>query len=427
MKKEMEKEQTICQPRQSCQEVSDEGGGCMAEWKNETLQNLMNIQTGNRNTEDNKIGGKYLFFVRSQQVEHIDTYSYDCEAVVTAGDGVGTGKVFHYVNGKFDVHQRVYVMSNFTNIVGKYFYYFFSENFLEEVNKFTAKSSVDSVRRAMITEMKINLPPLHEQRAIATALSDVDGYITSLERLIVKKRDIKTGTMQELLTGKRRLPGYSGEWKEVTLGNVCGIKDGTHQTPQYVDYGVPFYSVESVTGNNFTNTKYISYNEHRRLTAKYKIEQGDILMTRIGSVGVCKYVNWDVDASFYVSLALLKCMACVDAKYLCQYSQSQRFQKEIELHSLLHAIPKKINLGSIARVSLLLPTLDEQSAIATILSDMDGEIDVLTAKLNKARNIKRGMMQELLTGRIRLSVEQSEVNLVAKSKAKGGSPHEQAH
>ena len=98
------------------------------EWKIERLSNLMNIQTGSKNTEDQVANGIYPFFVRSQQVERIDSFSYDCEAVLTAGDGVGTGKVFHYIKGKFDVHQRVYVI-NFTDVTEGLFYYWFSENF----------------------------------------------------------------------------------------------------------------------------------------------------------------------------------------------------------------------------------------------------------------------------------------------------------
>ena len=123
------------------------------DWDCVAAKHLMKIETGSRNTEHKTDIGKYPFFVRSQKVERIDTYHYDCEAVLTAGDGVGTGKVFHHYIGKFDAHQRVYVMSNFDGITGRYFYNYFSENFGNEVSKYTAKSSVDSVRRDMIAEM----------------------------------------------------------------------------------------------------------------------------------------------------------------------------------------------------------------------------------------------------------------------------------
>ena len=154
------------------------------DWGLTSAKNLMKIETGSRNTEHKSDNGKYLFFVRSQQVEHIDSYHYDCEAVLTAGDGVGTGKVFHYINGKFDAHQRVYVMSQFKDISGRFFYNYFKENFGNEVAKYTAKSSVDSVRRDMIAEMLIPVPSPEEQQKIAEALSDMDNLISSLEKLI---------------------------------------------------------------------------------------------------------------------------------------------------------------------------------------------------------------------------------------------------
>jgi type I restriction enzyme S subunit len=250
--------------------------------------------------------------------------------------------------------------------------------------------------------MKIALPLPLEQRAIAGALSDVDELIGALDQLIAKKRDLKQAAMQQLLTGQTRLPGFSGEWEVKRFGDVATIRDGTHQTPKYMDSGIPFYSVEHVTSGDFTNTKFISEEEHRFLTKSFKIEKGDILMTRIGSIGDCKLIDWDVNASFYVSLALLKIPPGYSAAYIAHYSNTAAFKKEIELHSLQSAIPKKINLGPISEVKIEMPPLPEQTAIAEVLSDMDAELAALEQRGDKTRALKQGMMQELLTGRIRL-------------------------
>ena len=179
--------------------------GFNKKWEHTILEKLMQIETGNRNTEDKIIGGQFLFFVRSQQVESINSYSYDCEAVLTAGDGAGTGKVYHYINGKFDAHQRVYIMTQFEKIKGIYFYYFFSTNFLKVVNKYTAKTSVDSVRRHMISNMPILLPSLPEQTAIAEILTTADREIELLIKDLEQYKLIKKYLMQQLLTGKRRV------------------------------------------------------------------------------------------------------------------------------------------------------------------------------------------------------------------------------
>ena len=121
------------------------------DWEVKKLGDLANIGTGKKDTQDKVEDGKYPFFVRSQIVERINSYSFDGEAILTAGDGVGVGKVFHYINGKFDYHQRVYKLSDFKEgTSGRYIYEYFKKNFIREVTKYTAKTSVDSVRMEMI-------------------------------------------------------------------------------------------------------------------------------------------------------------------------------------------------------------------------------------------------------------------------------------
>lgn len=177
------------------------------DWNFEYIENLAYITTGGSNTQDRVDDGQYPFFVRSQTIERINSYSYDGEAVLTAGDGVGTGKVFHYINGKFDAHQRVYRISEFNEHINGYFFYlYFSNYFYKRIMQMTAKSSVDSVRREMIARMLVPLPPtLTEQTAIAAILSDMDAEIAALETKLAKARQVKQGMMQELLTGRIRL------------------------------------------------------------------------------------------------------------------------------------------------------------------------------------------------------------------------------
>jgi type I restriction enzyme, S subunit len=184
-------------------------GAIPEDWVLDYIENLAQITTGGRNTQDRVHDGQYPFFVRSQTVERINSYSYDGEAVLTAGDGVGTGKVFHYINGKFDAHQRVYRISEFSEqINGCFFFLYFSTHFYSRIMQMTAKSSVDSVRREMIARMRVPLPPTRaEQEAIAAILSDMDAEIVELEGKLAKARQIKQGMMQELLTGRIRLIG----------------------------------------------------------------------------------------------------------------------------------------------------------------------------------------------------------------------------
>lgn len=241
-------------------------------WKEVSVKDLMKIETGSRNTEDKIDNGQYPFFVRSQTVEHIDSFHYDCEAVLTAGDGVGTGKVFHYINGKFDAHQRVYVMSQFKDVLGKYFYYWFSKNFFAEVAKYTAKSSVDSVRKQMIAGMVLPLPSAEEQQKIVGILSDIDTLITNLQKLIQKKKDIRQGTMQMLVTGKKRLGNFSGEWFDCTLDSIAYVLNGDRGVnypsgDDFIEYGIPFINAGNISNNivDISTVDYISIEKYNSL------------------------------------------------------------------------------------------------------------------------------------------------------------------
>ena len=175
-------------------------------WDVRRSRSLVSINTGGRDTINRLEDGKYPFFVRSQTVERIDTWSYDGEAVLTAGDGVGVGKVFHYVNGKFDFHQRVYKFSDFTGILGKFFFQYFKSTLQHEVFQGTAKSTVDSLRLPMLQNFPVALPPIYEQLSIVEqvekATATVDATIDRARRQIELMEEYRTRLIADVVTGK---------------------------------------------------------------------------------------------------------------------------------------------------------------------------------------------------------------------------------
>lgn len=178
------------------------------DWDVETIYpNFAEITTGNKDTQDRNNNGLYPFFVRSNTIERINSYSYDGEAILTSGDGVGVGKIYHYVNCKFDFHQRVYMLYNFKkDISSKYLFYYFREHFYDEVAKYSAKTTVDSVRLHMIADMLIPKPKdPEEQKQIASILSSIDSKIEGEKQYLNKLKSIKEGLMQDLLIGKVRV------------------------------------------------------------------------------------------------------------------------------------------------------------------------------------------------------------------------------
>lgn len=182
------------QPRLRFPEFKNAG-----EWLSLCVEQLAKVTTGGKDTQNKVDGGHHPFFVRSQTVERIDSFSYDGEAVLTSGDGVGVGKNFHYIKGKFDFHQRVYSIYDFVEGVnGLFFYLYFSEHFGDRVMKMSAKNSVDSVRMAMITEMPVMLPSIFEQQRIADCLTSLDDLITAATQKLDTFKTHKKALMQQL-------------------------------------------------------------------------------------------------------------------------------------------------------------------------------------------------------------------------------------
>jgi type I restriction enzyme S subunit len=180
--------------------------GFHGEWAVKRLGDIAYIKTGSRNNEDKVADGQYPFFVRSENVERINSYSHDCEAILIPGEG-RIGSIFHYIHGRFDVHQRVYAITQFKpEISARFVHFYLSKNFGAWAMQNTVKATVDSLRLPTFQTFEMNLPPiLAEQTAIAEVLSDMDSELAALEQRRAKTRALKQGMMQELLTGRTRL------------------------------------------------------------------------------------------------------------------------------------------------------------------------------------------------------------------------------
>ncbi len=265
-------------------------------------------------------------------------------------------------------------------------------------------------------QQKVQLPPLVEQKEIAKLLSTWDTAISNCETEIQLKEKRKRAVLEQLLHGQIRGPKFltrgrinsdkvPNGWREAKLGELCtAILDGTHATPKYTQKGIPFYSVENVTNDEFEDTKFISMEEHALLSKRCKVERGDILLTRIGELGKSKLIDWDVNASIYVSLALLKVNPkLVRCEYVYSYLQSQTFLRELKKRALLKAAPQKINLGDIQNIPILLPTNEnEQRYISDITILSVKEIALLKKQKVALIRQKRALGQELLSGQIRM-------------------------
>ena len=260
-----------------------------------------------------------------------------------------------------------------------------------------------------LSAIEIVVPPKPEQEAIAKSLTEIDDLISSLEKLITKKKAIKQGAMQELLTGKRRLPGFSGEWETRTLHEISNeMVDGPFgsnlKTEHYTtERQVRIIQLSNIgeAGWNNANVKYTTFS-HAAELQRCIVQPGSILIAKMMPAGRAIICPAD-EKSYILGSDVVKVVpnSSVDSRYLV-YATKSRFYLDQIADDTQGSTRARTSVSKLRKTAILFPEKDEQIAIADILSEMDMEIAALEGKIAKYRQIKQGMMQQLLTGKIRL-------------------------
>ena len=377
-----------------------------SDWVVKKLGEISVIKTGDKDTQNKVEDGLYPFFVRSDNVERINSFSYDGEAILTSGDGVGVGNNFHYIIGKFDFHQRVYSIRKFNSeTFGKFIYYYFSEKFYERVIKLSAKNSVDSVRMEMIFDMKIPLPPLPEQIAIAQVLSTADAAIHTSEKLIAQKELRKKWLMQQLLTGKKRLKGFEGEWKEHSYEKILKVVKRNFDWDENELYKL--ISVRRRSGGIFYREAL--YGHQILVKTLRTANEGDFLFSKMQILhGASALVTKEFDGAkisgSYIAV-VPKDKKQLNMEFFQWYSQTPYFYHQTYISSYgVHIEKMTFDFDTFLQLEMKLPSIEEQTAIAQVLQAADKEISLLKAKAEKLMEQKKGLMQQLLTGKVRLRI-----------------------
>jgi len=281
-----------------------------------------------------------------------------------------------------------------------------------QLGKLVSTTALPSLNGKEISELNFAFPKKEEQTAIATVLSGTDTLIEYLEKLIAKKKAIKQGTMQQLLTGKKRLPGFNGEWEVKKLGEIGETYGGlSGKTKNDFDKGdYPYIPFMNIMSNPVIDLQYFDYVNIRSDEKQNKAIKGDLFFNGSSEtpeeVVMCSVLQADIPSlylnSFCFGFRLNKNLK-TDGLYLSYF-----FRSPIGRH-LIFSLAQgatRYNLSKINFMSLEIPYPEptEQTAIAAILSDMDSEIESLEQKRDKYTMLKQGMMQQLLTGRTRIYV-----------------------
>ncbi|WP_417335901.1 restriction endonuclease subunit S [Halobacteriovorax marinus] len=400
-------------------------GDIPKEWELVQLRRIAEVGTGSKDTENKVDEGKYPFYVRSQTVERINSYTFDGEAILTAGDGVGVGKVFHYVNGKFDYHQRVYAITNMKKVIGKYLFYYIRQNFKYEVLKVSAKSTVDSLRLPMFQEFPVCIPSLGEQKAI---ISYLENELDSIERVIALKKELISllKEKKQVLIDKAVTSGFSdttykasgiqwvekipSEWDKARFKDHVFFKEGPGILGKdFKEEGTPLIRISNVKSSSvegpfkqFLNSK---------LTSKYKdykVKIGDVLISGSASTGIMSSVEDKsiVGSIPYTGLFIIRVVSKkLDLGFLKLFLTSYLFEEQIKQlqtgSTIQHFGPTHLN-----QMFIFIPPIGKQNEIVKYVSEQINKLDSIIEKaevgLSLLKEKKKSVVSNVVSGKIKV-------------------------
>lgn len=364
--------------------------------------------------------GEYLLFGSTGVIGTCKSPEYFGDAILVARVGANAGRL-NFVTGEYGVSDNTIIVRIRSGLsIGFLKYQLIKKN----LNTLVFGSGQPLITGSQLKALLIPVPPKKEQTAIANALSDVDALISALEKFIDKKTAIKTATMQQLLTGKKRLPPFDQldadykqtelgvipkDWEIVTIGDIADVKTGpfgsTLHEKDYVVDGTPIITVEHLgeRGVTYKNLPMVSDLDKKRLSS-YSLRIGDIAFSRVGSIDRNALIRAKEEGWLF-SGRLLRVRLSTSKnvpEYLSYQFHSKPFKQRVVEVAVGQTMPS-LNTAILKGIKVILPeNKQEQTAIANVLSDMDTELDGLQQRLVKTQQIKQGMMQELLTGKTRL-------------------------
>ena len=365
------------------------------------LSDVVSMKSGESITAERITSeGKFPCFGGNGLRGYTTTFTHDGSYTLVGRQGALCGNVT-FVSGRFYASEHAIVVTPKKETDIKFMSYVLYDMNLNQYSESSAQPGL-SVKKLL--ELEYPIPQnKEEQTAIAEALSDIDSLISSLQKLIEKKKAIKQVTMQELLNGKKRLPGFSGEWLKQQLGDICNIINGGTPSTSVAEFWNGKILWCTPTDITSCSTKYIYTTESKITESGLKassatlLPKGALLLCSRATIGEVRIAgNTICTNQGFKSLVVHQNISNEWLYYMVHVLKPNMLEKAIG--STFLEISKK----DLAELDIIVPEFTEQKAIAQVLSDMDSEIEQLEKKLAKYQQIKQGMMQELLTGRIRL-------------------------
>lgn len=399
------------------------------EWRIIKLRFLCDIMTGDKNTEDSDARGEYPFFTRSTKIKRISSYSFDGEAILMAGDGVGAGKTIHYVNGKFNFHQRVYNFHNFEKADSKFLYYYLQSNFIKVVEAGSAKSTVDSIRLPMIKNFYISCGRLEEQQKIAIFLDEKSNQINSITdkttTQIEKLREYKQALITETVTkgllknvkmkdsGIKWIGKIPEHWEVRKMGffgqlNSSGV-DKKIREGQKIVKSVHYMDVYKNSQRNIRNQdSYLKVSASNIQLLNNTLDKNDVLFTNSSETP---------DDMAHSTVISEKLENTLYGYHLMRFRPNEEMEKEfikyffgnwyVRTWFSYRAVGMTrygVSREDFKELKLFIPPLEQQKRISTYLDTKCNKIDKIISEkkalITKLEKYKKSLIFEAVTGKI---------------------------
>lgn len=358
------------------------------DWKEGKIRNFCSMKSGNSITSERiSERGEFPCYGGNGLRGYTNKFTHSGKYTLVGRQGALCGNV-NYVNSKFFASEHAIVTTPFSNSDALFLAHAFERM---NLNQYTESSAQPGLSVNKVLDLPFGCPPtLTEQIAIATALSDVDALIAALEKKITKKQQIKQGTMQQLLTGKKRLPGFSGVWLEKKLGEIFTILAGGDLQENFFSKEYSSECKYKVFSNSLIDNGLYGFTSNPRYPTNC------VTITGRGMVGYAECRNEPFDA-------IVRLLVLIPSININCYLTSEIINHCINFQMESTGVPQ-LTVPKASNAEICYPeTESEQTAIAQVLTDMDNEIEQLQADRNKYKQIKAGMMQQLLTGKIRIN------------------------
>ena len=350
------------------------------------LGELTKIRTGKLDANAASEDGTYPFFTCSKEPLRISTYSYDCECVLVAGNGDLNAK---YYNGKFDAYQRTYIIeSNGDGRLHLPYLYHFMTRYIQELRELSIGGVIKYIKLGNLTDAEISLPSVKEQKDACEKLKKIKN--------IIDKKEAQISYLDNLIKA-RFVEMFDDNFGEIVeLGNVCDVRDGTHDSPKYHNEGYPLVTSKNICDGkiDFSTCNLIQKEDYAKINKRSKVDVGDVLMPMIGTVGNPIIVNTDKEFAIKnVALIKFKDDSVILNTFIKTLLESDYFGRAV-LSKTKGGTQKFISLGDIRKLEFNLPPIELQHRFATFVAQVDKSKFVVQKSLEKTQLLFDSLMQE---------------------------------